>query len=357
MPNRIIKESICTSENIDALSAFEETFFIRLIVNCDDYGRMDARPKLLASKLYPLRDIKPYQMENCLATLHEKGLITLYTVGDHEYLQMKTWEKHQQIRAHKSKYPSPDEGICKQMISDDIKCPRNPIQSNTNPIQSESESNGTSANECAKLFDQFWKAYPRKESKPTAKKAFEKIKPDEELLQKMLAAIERFKKTDQWQEDGGRFIPHPSTWLNQRRWEDEPMAAKQTTGKGQRILPAQNFAQRDYTGVTEEMIKKQNDEIIQRYKDLGIWDEENGCVDPVKETAYELQKTKDEMEKAKAEEASRKAKTEEEERLKREAKAKAEAYKVCANCIEAKDCAKKRFYENTTGCTSFRGLY
>ena len=103
------------------------------------------------------------------------------------------------------------------------------------------------------LFDQFWKAYPRKESKPTAKKAFEKIKPDEELLQKMLTAIERFKKTDQWQEDGGRFIPHPSTWLNQRRWEDEPMAAKQTTGK-QRVLPAQDFAQRDYTGVQDDMM-------------------------------------------------------------------------------------------------------
>ena len=105
------------------------------------------------------------------------------------------------------------------------------------------------------LFDQFWKAYPRKESKPTAKKAFEKIKPDEELLQKMLTAIERFKKTDQWQEDGGRFIPHPSTWLNQRRWEDEPMDAKQTTVNQQKkVLPAQDFDQRDYSGVKDEMM-------------------------------------------------------------------------------------------------------
>ena len=97
----------------------------------------------------------------------------------------------------------------------------NPIQSNTNPIQSESESNGTSANELNERFERFWKAYPRKESKPKARTAFEKIKTDEELLRKMLDSIERWKKTDQWQEDGGRYIPHPSTWLNQGRWMDE----------------------------------------------------------------------------------------------------------------------------------------
>ena len=42
MPNRIIKESICTSCEIDSLTPEQEVFFYRLIVNCDDYGRMDA---------------------------------------------------------------------------------------------------------------------------------------------------------------------------------------------------------------------------------------------------------------------------------------------------------------------------
>jgi hypothetical protein len=28
----------------------------------------------------------------------------------------------------------------------------------------------------------------------------------------------------EWTKDGGQFIPHPATWLNQKRWEDEPMA-------------------------------------------------------------------------------------------------------------------------------------
>jgi hypothetical protein len=139
MPNRIIKESICTSENVDQLSPFHETFFYRLIVNCDDYGRMDARVKILSSRLFPLKDIKSEEVQAALIALHKAGLIILYEVDGKQYLQMKTWDKHQQVRAKRSKYPSPDSSsqpsatICKQMISNDSKCPRNPIQSESNP--------------------------------------------------------------------------------------------------------------------------------------------------------------------------------------------------------------------------------
>ena len=135
MPNRILKESICTSDSIDQLSAFEETLFYRLIVNCDDFGRFDGRPKIIASKLYPLKDIRASQIESALRTLTLAELVILYEVDGKPFLQMKTWDRHQQIRAKKSKYPSPDSGIikdagtCNQLISDDSKCPRNPIQS------------------------------------------------------------------------------------------------------------------------------------------------------------------------------------------------------------------------------------
>ena len=110
MPNRIIKESICTSDNIDQLSAFQETMFYRLIVTCDDYGRMDARPKILASKLFPLKDIRTSQIEEGLRALTSAELVIIYEVDGKPFLQMKTWERHQQIRAKKSKYPSPESG-------------------------------------------------------------------------------------------------------------------------------------------------------------------------------------------------------------------------------------------------------
>ena len=130
MPNRILKESICTSDSIDQLSAFEETVFYRLIVNCDDYGRFDGRPKIIASKLFPLRDIRSTQIESALRTLTSAELVTLYEVGGKPFLQMNTWDRHQQKRATKSKYPSVDEADkpidihCHQLISDDNNCPR-----------------------------------------------------------------------------------------------------------------------------------------------------------------------------------------------------------------------------------------
>ena len=82
------------------------------------------------------------------------------------------------------------------------------------------------ADALASMFARFWDAYPRHEAKQVAMKAFEKIKPDESLLETMLTSIRRFKESAQWQEEGGKYIPHPATWLNQRRWEDEPPKAE-----------------------------------------------------------------------------------------------------------------------------------
>ena len=132
MPNRIIKESICTSDTIDQLTWFEEVFFYRLIVNCDDYGRFDARPAILKARLFPLKSVTEKQIIDALNKLSTVGIVALYEYDGRPYLQLVTWEKHQQIRAKKSKYPAPDE-ICNQMISNDIKCSRNPIQSESNP--------------------------------------------------------------------------------------------------------------------------------------------------------------------------------------------------------------------------------
>ena len=67
-------------------------------------------------------------------------------------------------------------------------------------------------------FERFWAAYPRKVGKQAAKKSFERVKVP---LETLLAAIERQKGSDQWTKNNGQFIPHPATWLNQGRWDDE----------------------------------------------------------------------------------------------------------------------------------------
>lgn len=70
-------------------------------------------------------------------------------------------------------------------------------------------------------FEAFWDTYPRKAGKGAAEKAFLKYKPDDALLERMISAVEAQKVTEQWQRDGGQYIPYPATWLNQKRWEDE----------------------------------------------------------------------------------------------------------------------------------------
>lgn len=75
-------------------------------------------------------------------------------------------------------------------------------------------------------FEAFWRAYPRKLAKAQAAKAFARLKPDEALLARMLASLQAQAADEAWQRDGGRYVPHAASWLNGRRWEDEPSSAK-----------------------------------------------------------------------------------------------------------------------------------
>ena len=82
-------------------------------------------------------------------------------------------------------------------------------------------------------FAEFWKAYPKKVGKASCLKAWKKIKPTAELHEHIMAALENQKRSEQWQREGGRFIPNPLTWLNQGRWDDEPAeVAAQSGGTG-----------------------------------------------------------------------------------------------------------------------------
>ena len=71
-------------------------------------------------------------------------------------------------------------------------------------------------------FDSFWQAYPRKKSKGHAQKTWEKLRKAKQLpeLAVILDAIAAAKAGQDWQRDGGKFIPHPGTWLNSSGWED-----------------------------------------------------------------------------------------------------------------------------------------
>lgn len=122
MPNRTLKDSICTSENIDSLSPLAECMFFRLIVNCDDFGRFEARPAVLKGKLYPLKDYSYDQIMSWLNELSKADLLFLYESDGKPYLQIKKWSKHQRQRAKFSKYPEPSGDNCQHMTAYDSIC-------------------------------------------------------------------------------------------------------------------------------------------------------------------------------------------------------------------------------------------
>ena len=68
------------------------------------------------------------------------------------------------------------------------------------------------------MFEQFWKAYPKKVDPKGCKKKFIKIKNLKQLFPTIMQALEIQKRSTQWNEENGRFIPNPSTWINQERW-------------------------------------------------------------------------------------------------------------------------------------------
>jgi len=68
-------------------------------------------------------------------------------------------------------------------------------------------------------FEVFWKAYPKKTGKGEANKIWKKLNVP---LQTVLNALDWQKKSKDWLKDNGQFIPMPATYLNQRRFDDEP---------------------------------------------------------------------------------------------------------------------------------------
>lgn len=142
MPNRILKESVCTSEKISSLTDFEFRLWAGLITQADDAGRGDARAAILKGRIFPLRErVTAKDIDVALHGLAGKGCVSLYTVGGKPYFCFPTWAEHQRIRDCKPKHPGPEDAdILRQVAADCGELPQvaadcglNPIQSNPNP--------------------------------------------------------------------------------------------------------------------------------------------------------------------------------------------------------------------------------
>lgn len=143
MPNRVIKDSLLSSDKISTLTDAEFRLWISLILMADDAGRGDARPAIIKGHAFPLRErVAQKDIDASLHGLAAKGCVSLYTVGGKPYFWFPTWKEHQRIRDVKPKYPAPEDADdtsrqsaagCGELPQVAAGCGQNPIQSESNP--------------------------------------------------------------------------------------------------------------------------------------------------------------------------------------------------------------------------------
>lgn len=91
-------------------------------------------------------------------------------------------------------------------------------------------------------FERFWSCYPKRIGKGAALKSWEKLEQTEEFFLKIILAVDAQKRFRGKVEQANRLVPermrkflpewpHPSTWLNQQRWEDEIPSTSETVDK------------------------------------------------------------------------------------------------------------------------------
>lgn len=98
-----------------------------------------------------------------------------------------------------------------------------PSVCDSSPIGEKKGSSKGKASGYSEDFEKFWQAYPKRVSKGQAWKTWEKLRKAKELpaIEDLCRAVRWRKIADDWEKDDGRYIPHPSTWLNAHGWEDE----------------------------------------------------------------------------------------------------------------------------------------
>jgi hypothetical protein len=230
MGNRMMKETIRTSKTVNSMTDFQFRTWVYLITYVDDYGRGSADPELLKGFVFPRRKgVTEQTIAKTLAELATIGSIRLYEVDGEAYLCFPNWSEHQRIQQKRSKFPEPPDDFDASQKST---VSYGDIPSETKPNQTEYETEieyetevetETEAKHHASVvsdFDEFWACYPKKVGKEAAKKSFAKVK-SKVPLRTLLNALETQKASEQWRKNGGQFIPNPTTWLNQGRWEDE----------------------------------------------------------------------------------------------------------------------------------------
>lgn len=252
--SRNIKPGFFSNEHLAELDFATRLLFIGLWTEADREGRLEDRPRRLKMALFPADNVDISRM---LDDLDHLGFIKRYSVGDIQAIQIINWAKHQNphMKEAKSVIPGmPDldgsqgKHDASMVLAPDShgSFPADSLSLDSGFLIPDSLNPSPAPVDSAELFARFWKLYPRKVGKDKAEKAWAKLKLTQALFDQILKALAKHALTPGWTKDNGQFIPHASTWLNGKRWEDEV----EVLAANVHHLPTSRhhgFADRDYT--------------------------------------------------------------------------------------------------------------
>ena len=215
--SRVIKPEFWDDEKLATISRDARLTFIGLWTNSDDYGVVKGHLNWLRHQIYPYDDISKPTFEKWIVEIEATGSIIPFSHHNEKYYFIRHFTDHQKV-SHPSPSRNPSAPID---ILDGGGIAQEPFGNDSGKILEETEYKQKQNINRKRMFDSFWEKYPNKKSKGNAEKTFKKINPDEQLLAIMIAKIEQAKKSREWLKNDGEFIPHPSSWLNAKGWEDE----------------------------------------------------------------------------------------------------------------------------------------
>lgn len=226
MRARNVKPGFFKNEILADCDPLARILFAGLWCMADREGRLEYRPKRIKAEVLPYDNCN---VEKLITQLSSKYFIRLYSVNNENYIEILNFRKHQNchIKEAVSTIPAPGETGAGMEVARPLTDSLLPLTDSLSP---------TVQARYGELFKKFWEAYPKKKSKGQAEKAWLKIKPDEQLLASIIAMIARAKKSEEWQQDGGKYIPHPATWLYAKGWEDDITAPQIKEPQTQRVV-------------------------------------------------------------------------------------------------------------------------
>lgn len=233
---RMVDKKISVSEQVANLPILAQLIFTWSVPHADDVGFLPHSSRSLRAMIVPMLDITATDFQGAVEAIVKEGLWKQVEYEKSLFYVITKFHEHQTIK--KDRQP---QLLIKFPLDKDPKTSWSTIgtileslgiQMENNGFQMASELNRTELNRTelkvvSDLFDIFYKKYPNKKSKKKAQERFETLfagktpEKKKELFSKMITGLDNAILTPQWKKDKGQFVPHPSTWLNQARWEDE----------------------------------------------------------------------------------------------------------------------------------------